>query len=252
MSISFAKFLLANTFYKKLYEQMQHIASKSHQYKKDNCKYHNIMAFRNQFSYILLILLLVSCNTEDLMLKKLDIIPADKYYSTDIIPDSAQTVYGLWKFSSTSGGFSGRGFTIDFDYLILKPNAIFGLIKNDTLIAYGKLTLLKNTNDYFKHSLYCQFDFDLIANVQLAFDNEKFFLLETNDSLSLVAPCCDRYNMHFVRVNTDLHKSSKIGTLMGKISIGPLCPVETAPPQPGCLPTADTYKTWQLSVWNTT
>jgi len=40
------------------------------------------------------------------------------------------------------------------------------------------------------------------------------------------------------------------GTLKGKISIGPLCPVETIPPQPQCLPTEDTYKAWQTSVWN--
>jgi hypothetical protein len=40
------------------------------------------------------------------------------------------------------------------------------------------------------------------------------------------------------------------GILKGKISIGPLCPVETIPPQPQCLPTADTYKVWQTSVWN--
>jgi hypothetical protein len=40
------------------------------------------------------------------------------------------------------------------------------------------------------------------------------------------------------------------GALKGKITIGPLCPVETIPPQPQCLPTADTYKAWQTSVWN--
>lgn len=40
------------------------------------------------------------------------------------------------------------------------------------------------------------------------------------------------------------------GVLKGKISIGPLCPVETIPPQPQCLPTMDTYKAWQTSVWD--
>ncbi|MFZ4581184.1 MAG: hypothetical protein ACOYM7_00925 [Paludibacter sp.] len=40
------------------------------------------------------------------------------------------------------------------------------------------------------------------------------------------------------------------GTLKGSIHIGPLCPVETIPPLPGCLPTEQTYKTWQLSVYN--
>lgn len=40
------------------------------------------------------------------------------------------------------------------------------------------------------------------------------------------------------------------GILKGKIAIGPLCPVETDPPLPGCLPTLETYKAWQTSVWN--
>jgi hypothetical protein len=39
------------------------------------------------------------------------------------------------------------------------------------------------------------------------------------------------------------------GVIRGKISIGPLCPVETIPPRPECLPTAETYKNWQTAVW---
>jgi hypothetical protein len=39
------------------------------------------------------------------------------------------------------------------------------------------------------------------------------------------------------------------GVLKGKITIGPLCPVETVPPSPGCSPTAETYKTWATAVW---
>ena len=39
------------------------------------------------------------------------------------------------------------------------------------------------------------------------------------------------------------------GFLEGKISIGPLCPVETDPPQSGCLPTAETYKAYPVSIW---
>jgi hypothetical protein len=39
------------------------------------------------------------------------------------------------------------------------------------------------------------------------------------------------------------------GYLKGIISIGPICPVETDPPQPGCLPTAETYKAYPVSVW---
>jgi len=39
------------------------------------------------------------------------------------------------------------------------------------------------------------------------------------------------------------------GVLKGKISIGPICPVETDPPAPGCLPTMETYKAWATAVW---
>ncbi|MEK6981590.1 MAG: hypothetical protein AABX38_01545 [Candidatus Micrarchaeota archaeon] len=40
------------------------------------------------------------------------------------------------------------------------------------------------------------------------------------------------------------------GTLNGRITIGPICPVERYPPDPRCQPTNETYKAWQLYVWN--
>jgi hypothetical protein len=40
-----------------------------------------------------------------------------------------------------------------------------------------------------------------------------------------------------------------VGFLVGVISIGPLCPVEKDPPDPGCLPTAETYKAYPVSIW---
>jgi hypothetical protein len=45
--------------------------------------------------------------------------------------------------------------------------------------------------------------------------------------------------------------TQETGILEGVISIGPICPVETYPPDPGCLPTAETYKTYPVSVWTT-
>lgn len=38
------------------------------------------------------------------------------------------------------------------------------------------------------------------------------------------------------------------GYLEGKIAIGPLCPVETYPPSPGCVPTSETYKAYPVIV----
>jgi hypothetical protein len=53
----------------------------------------------------------------------------------------------------------------------------------------------------------------------------------------LLNPGCDKLS------------SQEAGILEGKISIGPICPVETDPPDPGCLPTVETYKAYPVSVW---
>jgi hypothetical protein len=47
----------------------------------------------------------------------------------------------------------------------------------------------------------------------------------------------------------DNKKSLVAGFLEGTISIGPICPVETIPPDPACLPTAETYKAYPVSVY---
>jgi hypothetical protein len=43
--------------------------------------------------------------------------------------------------------------------------------------------------------------------------------------------------------------SGETGFLEGVINIGPLCPVQKDPPDPACLPTAETYKAYPVSVW---
>ena len=40
------------------------------------------------------------------------------------------------------------------------------------------------------------------------------------------------------------------GFIKGIISIGPICPVEKIPPDPGCLPTVETYKAYPVSVYS--
>ena len=44
---------------------------------------------------------------------------------------------------------------------------------------------------------------------------------------------------------------SGTGILQGKVTIGPLCPVETDPPDPNCQPTEETYKAWPIAVFST-
>ena len=47
----------------------------------------------------------------------------------------------------------------------------------------------------------------------------------------------------------DKQNNQGTGFLEGVISIGPICPVETDPPDPACLPTAETYKAYAVSIW---
>lgn len=44
---------------------------------------------------------------------------------------------------------------------------------------------------------------------------------------------------------------SGTGVLKGKISIGPICPVETIPPLPQCLPKRETFNAYATAVWTT-
>ena len=48
---------------------------------------------------------------------------------------------------------------------------------------------------------------------------------------------------------SNVTQEKETGFLQGKISIGPLCPVERFPPDPNCQPTQETYKAWPIAVW---
>ena len=53
----------------------------------------------------------------------------------------------------------------------------------------------------------------------------------------------------FLISGCDKEKNLIPGWLEGTISIGPICPVERIPPDPACLPTAETYKAYPVSVF---
>jgi hypothetical protein len=58
-----------------------------------------------------------------------------------------------------------------------------------------------------------------------------------------LSPGCDMD--HFLSDGT----GTGFGILTGTITIGPLCPVETVPPDPACLPTAETFKAYPVGIW---
>jgi len=53
----------------------------------------------------------------------------------------------------------------------------------------------------------------------------------------------------FIRSGCESNISPENGLLEGTISIGPICPVETDPPSPECLPTAETYRAYPVGIW---
>lgn len=149
--------------------------------------------FRKYYLISLLVIFLSGCR-EDSHYQAIDDISTKEYYSSDIIPDSLQIIYGSWKLIASSGGFTGSGNGKEFDYLVFKKNGIFGVIKDETLISYGKLTVTKNT-----HSTSLNFIPVKSANIDLCNDPVKNIHFVSNDTLDLIAPCCDRFNIHLVR-----------------------------------------------------
>jgi hypothetical protein len=54
----------------------------------------------------------------------------------------------------------------------------------------------------------------------------------------------------FLVSGCDKNFNSEPGTLEGVISIGPLCPLQKDPPDPGCLPTRETYNAYPVAVFS--
>ncbi|MEQ1744392.1 MAG: hypothetical protein ABMA02_03125 [Saprospiraceae bacterium] len=151
---------------------------------------------------ILLVALFVSCQKEESEVgPALDIfkaVPATKYHATDILKDKPYNIYGNWRVVSTSGGIHGGGYTPDFEYLLIKPNAVFGIVRNGELVTTGKIEVINDP------------DFDMLVhfvsdkptseiNLHLLHDFEKSVEIHA-DTLSLVSPCCDRFDTHLKKL----------------------------------------------------
>ena len=76
----------------------------------------------------------------------------------------------------------------------------------------------------------------------------KIFIIMANCNKNIIISLVLLTGLLF-NLGCDKLSTQDEGILEGKISIGPICPVETDPPDPGCLPTAETYKAYPVSVW---
>lgn len=149
--------------------------------------------------FIFVFSLLFGCNSDPLpnpandAFNKLD---PKLYFRDDPFSDHAQ-IYGSWKFVESYGGFMGTGYPLDFDALLLKPNGLFGIQRNDSLITYGYLD--RKTGGNGKLIIHFKTHDGNRNNINLMNSDEKTIEL-TNDSLFLRSPCCDMYDELFVKM----------------------------------------------------
>jgi hypothetical protein len=124
----------------------------------------------------------------------LDSIPADNYYASEIFDSPWTDIYGTWYLYGISGGIHGGGHELNFDYLEIKHFGIYGYIRNDSVLEYGRVSIQEQTTEALLVTLLPDENSE-----QFLWDNEKYVHFGGPDSLNLASPCCDRYNYHYSR-----------------------------------------------------
>jgi len=138
---------------------------------------------------------LMGCSSSLESQATLEHLKSNEYYQSEVFSQAYLDIYGRWKLFAVSGGFAGSGHELDFDILEVKKYGIYGIISNEDVLEYGKIVTDTLPDD---DRLRIIFEKDEKSGVYMG-DNEKFISFSGKDTLHLNAPCCDRYNYHFVR-----------------------------------------------------
>ena len=107
-------------------------------------------------------------------------------------PSPAQNaVEGKWKLETISGGFSGRGYTANWNYLELNSDLSYRRMKNDSLRYQGTYELQEKDGKLYinlKPSATPGNDsFDYLSK-EVTFEKDQFILSD---------PCCDLFQYNF-------------------------------------------------------
>jgi photosystem II stability/assembly factor-like uncharacterized protein len=131
------------------------------------------------------------CLTKSQMI---DTISKNHFYSNEIFDDKYLDLYNTWVLTDISGGFIGSGYEVDYDYLIIDSIGIFKIFSNDSLQIFGKISILNQTEDELLISLESVYNTN-----QVSFSDMTKYVMLSDDSLILMAPCCDRFDYHFTK-----------------------------------------------------
>ena len=109
----------------------------------------------------------------------LDGIDENEFYDSDIF-DSDFGIYGNWRVINEQDCGFGGCFDIDrkYDYLITKPNGIYGIVDQGVLIKSGKLSKFATPSN----SCSVKFEGDFDSDVKII--NRSFIFFVQNDTLA--------------------------------------------------------------------
>ena len=138
----------------------------------------------------------LSCEKENVLVDYIiDGFTENKYYDSEIFNEPNMGIYDKWELYNVSGGIHGGGHELNFDFLKINSYGIYGFIRNDSVIEFGRIRIDEQTSE----TLMITFEPDENSDTFMH-DSEKYINFYGEDTLSLDSPCCDRYNYHFIRV----------------------------------------------------
>ncbi|MBI9068383.1 MAG: hypothetical protein JEZ09_13900 [Salinivirgaceae bacterium] len=155
--------------------------------------------FKNYFLIgFVLVLGLVACekdNDDDNNKESSDLwsgILDTKYYNEEILHNIYLDFYGQWGIEKIDGGYSGMGYTPDFDYLEIKNYGIYGFVRNDSLLEYGKIEIMEQNSEKLWIKLQRDENSDFFFN-----EIELNVELPEKDSMNLFSLAMDGFNYYF-------------------------------------------------------
>ena len=149
---------------------------------------------------ILFALILSSCTKKDgERATYLDSLNKEKYFSEEVLSGNYQELYGLWKAYNLYGGWSGYS-KPDINYLEIKPFGIYGFVRDNTLIEYGKISPnVFDLKPYFP-GYQVKLESDYTSGKNSIFGLFRYFNVIRKDTLTICDGMIDGQTYYFNRV----------------------------------------------------
>lgn len=136
------------------------------------------------FSIFLCAFLFCACSKDEVSFSaEFHEIPSDKYNESDIFDAAQSGINQTWKaISAEQSGINGPiPVQLDFEFLLIKPNGIFGINKSDELITYGEIIIVENSNNELIVKFEPEEDPDMLNIEVLKYNNIRLQLESANE-----------------------------------------------------------------------